>query len=167
MSRRHNQTCHGQNARIRFFYPGRFNRQILVRFIFGLGHHCHRSSLARSQPHRALRKRQNQGIDPAAKRKNHRAGMRYKNKMPFYARRIFYKRCKSSFDYIFFDPPFPYKFHEQLVEQAAKNGMLAPGGTILVHRPEEHFMPDQIGPLKRSDQRIYGRSIVDFYGFPE
>ncbi len=76
----------------------------------------------------------------------------------------FIKRCKTQFDYIFFDPPFPYKFHEQLVEQAAKNGMLAPGGRILVHRPEEHFMPDQIGPLKRVDQRIYGRSIVDFYG---
>ena len=50
-----------------------------------------------------------------------------------------------------------------LIEQADKNGMLAPGGTILVHRPEEHFMPDTIGSLHRSDQRIYGRSIVDFY----
>ena len=75
----------------------------------------------------------------------------------------FIKRCKTSFDYIFFDPPFPYKFHEQLVEQAAKNGMLNPGGIIMVHRPEEHFMPNQIGPLKRTDKRIYGRSIVDFY----
>ena len=77
----------------------------------------------------------------------------------------FIKRCKTQFDFIFFDPPFPYKFHEQLVQQAAANGMLAPGGTILVHRPEEHFMPEQIGPLKRTDQRVYGRSIVDFYKF--
>ena len=38
-------------------------------------------------------------------------------------------------------------------------------GTILVHRPEEHFMPDEIGKLKRTDQRIYGRSIVDFYRY--
>ena len=75
----------------------------------------------------------------------------------------FIKRCKKSFDYIFFDPPFPYKFHEQLVEQADKNGMLSPDGIIMVHRPEEHFMPDTIGSLKRTDQRIYGRSIVDFY----
>ena len=75
----------------------------------------------------------------------------------------FIKRCKTSFDYIFFDPPFPYKFHEDLVKQADKNGLLKPAGTILVHRPEEHFMPDTIGNLTRTDQRIYGRSIVDFY----
>ena len=75
----------------------------------------------------------------------------------------FIKRCKTSFDFIFFDPPFPYKFHEQLVLHAAEKGMLNQDGTILVHRPEEHFMPEEIGPLKRTDQRIYGRSIVDFY----
>ena len=63
----------------------------------------------------------------------------------------FIKRCKSSFDFIFFDPPFPYKFHEQLVLQAAENGMLNKEGTILVHRPEEHFMPEVIGPKNRSD----------------
>ncbi|MCR4734880.1 MAG: 16S rRNA (guanine(966)-N(2))-methyltransferase RsmD [Treponema sp.] len=77
----------------------------------------------------------------------------------------FIKRCKSSFDYIFFDPPFPYKFHEQLVKKAEENGMLNKNGTILVHRPEEHFMPEKIGPLIRSDQRVYGRSIVDFYTY--
>lgn len=79
----------------------------------------------------------------------------------------FIKRCKRDFDYIFFDPPFPYKYHEQLIEQADKNGMLKKDGTIMVHRPEEHFMPDQIGNLHRTDQRIYGRSIVDFYKYTE
>ncbi|HAH61220.1 MAG TPA: 16S rRNA (guanine(966)-N(2))-methyltransferase RsmD [Treponema sp.] len=75
----------------------------------------------------------------------------------------FIKRCKENFDYIFFDPPFAYKFHEDLVSKVFENSMLAPGGTILVHRPEEHFMPDTIQGLHRIDQRVYGRSIVDFY----
>ena len=75
------------------------------------------------------------------------------------------KRCKRSFDFIFFDPPFPYKFHEQLVLQCDQNNMLNQTGTILVHRPAEHFMPDTIGRLTRSDQRIYGRSVVDFYTY--
>lgn len=79
----------------------------------------------------------------------------------------FIKRCKTSFDYIFFDPPFPYKFHEQLVKQADEKGILNKTGTILVHRPEEHFMPDTIGNLTRTDQRVYGRSIVDFYTYRE
>lgn len=77
----------------------------------------------------------------------------------------FIKRAKSSFDYIFFDPPFPYKFHEQLVLQADEKGLLNNDGIILVHRPEEHFMPEKIGNLTKIDMRIYGRSIVDFYSY--
>lgn len=77
----------------------------------------------------------------------------------------FIKRCKRNFDFIFFDPPFPYKFHEQLIADADKNGLLKVDGTIMVHRPEEHFMPDTIGNLIRTDQRVYGRSIVDFYKY--
>ena len=49
----------------------------------------------------------------------------------------FIKRCKTSFDYIFFDPPFPYKFHAELIKNAAENDMCKNGGTIIVHRPEE------------------------------
>ena len=74
----------------------------------------------------------------------------------------FVKRCKRQFDFIFFDPPFPYKFHEQLILETDKKNLLNKDGTMLVHRPEEHFMPDKIGNLTRTDKRIYGRSIVDF-----
>lgn len=83
----------------------------------------------------------------------------------FMAVELFIKRCKGKFDFIFFDPPFPYKFHEDLVKEAGARELLNPGGTILVHRPEEHFMPDEIGNLYRKDQRVYGRSIVDFYAY--
>ena len=75
----------------------------------------------------------------------------------------FIKRCKTNFDYIFFDPPFPYKFHAELIKNAAEKGMCKSGATIIVHRPEEHEMPGAIGNLSRTDMRPYGRSIVDFY----
>ena len=77
----------------------------------------------------------------------------------------FIKRCKRNFDFIFFDPPFPYKFHEDLIKKAELGGLLKEDGKILVHRPEEHFMPDAIGNLKLVDRREYGRSIVDFYAY--
>ncbi len=83
----------------------------------------------------------------------------------FMAVELFLKRCKGPFDFIFFDPPFPYKFHEQLVEEAGNRKLLTQEGLILVHRPEEHFMKDEIGCLYRKDQRVYGRSIVDFYTY--
>jgi 16S rRNA (guanine966-N2)-methyltransferase len=79
----------------------------------------------------------------------------------------FIKRCKRQFDYIFFDPPFPYKFHEDIILQSDQNGLLTENGIIMVHRPEEHFMPENIGNLVRFDQRVYGRSIVDFYKHKE
>jgi len=85
----------------------------------------------------------------------------------FMAVELFIKRCKDRYDFIFFDPPFPYKYHEELIAEAAKRSLLLPGGTIMVHRPAEHFMPDRIETLYRSDQRIYGRSIVDFYTYME
>lgn len=81
----------------------------------------------------------------------------------FMAVELFVKRCKTQFDYIFFDPPFPYKFHADLIAETAKHNLLKENGTILVHRPEEKFMPDMIEDLYRADQRVYGRSIVDFY----
>ncbi|MBO4547271.1 MAG: 16S rRNA (guanine(966)-N(2))-methyltransferase RsmD [Treponema sp.] len=89
--------------------------------------------------------------------------MGVKIKCRFMAVELFVKRCKEQYDYIFFDPPFPYKFHEQLIAEAAKKNLLLPAGVIMVHRPEEHFMPDTIENLVRFDQRVYGRSIVDFY----
>ena len=88
-----------------------------------------------------------------------------KIKCQFMPVEYFVKRCKRQFDFIFFDPPFPYKYHEQLILETDKKNLLNKDGTILVHRPEEHFMPDKIGKLTRTDKRIYGRSIVDFYKY--
>ena len=53
--------------------------------------------------------------------------------------------------------------HSDIVDKS--KGILKPDGMIMVHRPEEHFMPEKIGNLTRCDQRIYGRSIVDFYKY--
>lgn len=81
----------------------------------------------------------------------------------FMAVELYLKRCKGPFDFIFFDPPFPYKFRQQLVEEVARRSLLSPNGKLLIHHPSEDPLPEQIGNLVRFDQRIYGRSIVDFF----
>lgn len=81
----------------------------------------------------------------------------------FMAVELFLKRCKNKFDIIFFDPPFPYKFHKDLIELVAERDLLNPDGVVLIHRPREKEMPESILQLKLSDRREYGRSIVDFY----
>jgi 16S rRNA (guanine966-N2)-methyltransferase len=76
---------------------------------------------------------------------------------------LFLKRTKESFDIIYFDPPFPYKYHESLVEMTGNLPVLKQGGLAIIHRPSERDMREEIGNLTRVDQRVYGRSIVDFY----
>ena len=70
---------------------------------------------------------------------------------------------KEQFDIIFFDPPFPYRFHEDLINIVSKNNLLKENGLAIIHRPAEKQMKDNIGNLTKKDFRIYGRSIVDFY----
>lgn len=76
---------------------------------------------------------------------------------------LFIKRTKTQFDIIFCDPPFPYKFHQDLIKSISDNNLLKENGIVLIHRPSEKDMPDVLGNLRKKDYRIYGRSIVDFY----
>ena len=83
----------------------------------------------------------------------------------FIAVELFLKRCKEKYDYIFFDPPFPYKFRLELLQEAEKRKLITENGTILIHRPSEDPLPTEIGEIKKCDERVYGRSIVDFYRY--
>lgn len=85
----------------------------------------------------------------------------------FMAVELFLKRCKEKFDYIFLDPPFPYKFRKELVETAGARELLTKNGQLLIHYPAEDPLPDKIGNLVLSDKRIYGRSTVNFYRYEE
>ncbi|MGI5069851.1 16S rRNA (guanine(966)-N(2))-methyltransferase RsmD [Treponema pectinovorum] len=81
----------------------------------------------------------------------------------FMAVELFLKRCKENFDYIFFDPPFPYKFRKDLIKTVDSSSLLKDGGTVMIHYPDEDALPDKIGNMCLVDKRIYGRSIVNFY----
>lgn len=81
----------------------------------------------------------------------------------FMAVELFLKRCKNKFDYIFLDPPFPYKYRLDLVKTISERGLLNPNGRVMIHFPEEDMLPDTIDKLEIADKRIYGRSIVHFY----
>ena len=82
----------------------------------------------------------------------------------FMAVELFLKRCKDKFDYIFLDPPFPYKYRLDLLKIIEKRELLKDGCFVMIHYPEEDALPEQIGKLSLKDKRIYGRSIVNFYG---
>lgn len=81
----------------------------------------------------------------------------------FMAVELFLKRCKKQFDYIFLDPPFPYKFRQELVETIGRRELLTENGKVLIHHPQEDPLPEELCGLICFDRRIYGRSIVDFF----
>lgn len=85
----------------------------------------------------------------------------------FMSSELFLQKCKRQFNIIFFDPPFPYRFHEELLKTASERNVLSSDGIILIHRPQEKKLSESIGDLQKTDERRYGRSIVDFYGHKE
>lgn len=81
----------------------------------------------------------------------------------FMAVELFVKRCKDTFDYIFLDPPFPYKYRLDLLKTIENRNLLKENGFVMIHFPEEDALPEKIGKLILKDKRVYGRSIVHFY----
>lgn len=75
----------------------------------------------------------------------------------------FLLRNKKPFSIVFCDPPFPYKFREELLDRIDKSGTVAQGGLVLIHHPRQERLPDTMGALGLVDRREYGRSIVRFY----
>jgi 16S rRNA (guanine(966)-N(2))-methyltransferase RsmD len=79
----------------------------------------------------------------------------------------FILRSEISFDIIFCDPPFPYAHKADIIRSINDTGILNPGGRLLIHFPAEEILPDELGALKKYDERAYGRSLVRFYSFEE
>ncbi|AEJ19577.1 RsmD family RNA methyltransferase [Gracilinema caldarium] len=85
----------------------------------------------------------------------------------FMSAELFVKRAKKPFDYIFCDPPFPYRFKQQLAASISQSKLVIDGSVVLLHRPREDQFPTTLEQLHLIDRREYGRSIVDFYRFEQ
>lgn len=81
----------------------------------------------------------------------------------FIAVELFVKRAKQSFDIIFCDPPFPYRFKKELIISIAASDLVHDGSLILLHRPREDILGEMPVSLCLKESKEYGRSIVDFF----
>lgn len=80
----------------------------------------------------------------------------------FISAELYIKRAKRSFDYIFCDPPFPYRFKWQLVAGIAASVLARDGTLIMLHRPREDFFESDICFIRKLAPREFGRSVVEF-----
>lgn len=78
----------------------------------------------------------------------------------------FLKRAHRRWDCIYADPPFPMAGKIDVLQLVADRQLLEPGGSLLMHYPEEETLPEAVGDLVRYDHREYGRSHVVFYTRP-
>ena len=83
----------------------------------------------------------------------------------FMSAELYVKRAKRAFDYIFCDPPFPYRYKWELLASIAGSALMENGSLLLLHRPREDFCDDPSPNLCLKDSREFGRSVVNFYGF--
>jgi 16S rRNA (guanine(966)-N(2))-methyltransferase RsmD len=81
----------------------------------------------------------------------------------FMAAELYVKRAKRSFDLIFCDPPFPYRFKWELIRAIAASPLVREGSRLLLHRPREDYCEKPLPFLVKTESRIYGRSVVDFF----
>jgi 16S rRNA (guanine(966)-N(2))-methyltransferase RsmD len=70
---------------------------------------------------------------------------------------------KKAFDYIFCDPPFPYRYKHELALSIAESALLNGGGILMMHRPREDSQAGGVNGFALSGRREYGRSVVDFW----
>lgn len=78
---------------------------------------------------------------------------------------LYVKRAKQSFDYIFCDPPFDYKFKWELITSIHASGLVSENTLLMLHRPANDKLKNNLPFLFLQDTREYGRSEVDFIKF--
>jgi 16S rRNA (guanine(966)-N(2))-methyltransferase RsmD len=80
----------------------------------------------------------------------------------FMAAELYIRRAKRNFDYIFCDPPFPYRFKWDLVRAIAASPLVREGTLIMLQRPREDFFDGELGFIRKLKRREFGRSVVEF-----
>jgi 16S rRNA G966 N2-methylase RsmD len=75
---------------------------------------------------------------------------------------LYVKRAKRSFDIVFCDPPFPYKFKNELISSIVLSPLMAETGLLIIHYPREEQLavPEK---LIQTDSRVFGRSKIAFF----
>ena len=70
---------------------------------------------------------------------------------------------EEPFDYLFADPPFPYRSRGTLIRDLAVSPLLREGSLVMLHYPAEDPLPEEIPGLERLRDRRFGRSVVTFF----
>jgi 16S rRNA (guanine966-N2)-methyltransferase len=75
-------------------------------------------------------------------------------------------RRGDRFELIFADPPYAARVVETVLEGIARNGVLAPGGTVVIEHDKREAAPESHEGFERVDQRRFGDTLVSLFRIP-
>ena len=73
--------------------------------------------------------------------------------------KAFLKRCNTTFDLIFLDPPYQMPGQSELIDLIIGNSLLNPGGLIILEHEKKYKVPHST----LQETRCYGNSCFSFY----
>jgi 16S rRNA (guanine966-N2)-methyltransferase len=71
------------------------------------------------------------------------------------------------FDLIFLDPPYRLPLLLPMLQEIDKGALLAEHGQIVVESPPDACLLEEIGKLKKADERRYGSTMITIYRFQQ
>ncbi len=82
---------------------------------------------------------------------------------------VYIPASKTQYDIVYADPPFPMDNKTKIAYLVNKKKIVVPGGLFIIHIPasEEGQWEEQIGDLRLTDTRKYGRNMIKFYRMRE
>lgn len=72
----------------------------------------------------------------------------------------------QKFELIFVDPPYHNQFLHSILKEISKQKLLAIHGKVVVELPTSTCLPEEIGTLKKSEERSYGQTSIFIYHEP-
>lgn len=75
----------------------------------------------------------------------------------------FVRLRQKQYDIIYLDPPYRYRFKEDILKRILSVGLLTSDGIAAIHLPYKERLPEQIGDYRLYRQKKSGQAALCFY----
>lgn len=75
------------------------------------------------------------------------------------------EKKREKFDIIFMDPPYTQEFCEKSIKKVESTDILKKDGILIAEHHLHERLPEEIGELKKVDERDYGGKVLSFYTY--
>ena len=69
----------------------------------------------------------------------------------------------EKFDFVYIDPPYALKCHEEIMKYLDTNQMINEDGVVLIESANEDVFEERYGSLEKYKEKIYGISRITYY----